>query len=145
MVALTTTGNSRDCFVKRPIQTSMYYHYGPWHCHVSAPHWGLLWIGRVQQKKIGHQDATSSKDELGSVDIAAQSLGAGQGSGKNCNQTHHCTSLHLSTDRKTSRAALQLLRSFLSPLFLLCSCFCGSQCVCVCVCACVCLCLPGRR
>ena len=39
------------------------------------------------------------------------------------------------TDRKTSRTALLSLRSFLSPLFLLCSCFCGSHCVCVCVCA----------
>ena len=36
------------------------------------------------------------------------------------------------TDRKTSRAALLSLRSFLSPLSLLCSCFCGSHCVCVC-------------
>ena len=41
------------------------------------------------------------------------------------------------TDRKTSRAALLALRSFLSPLFLLCSCFCGSHCVCVCVYVCV--------
>ena len=42
-------------------------------------------------------------------------------------------------------AALRLLRSFLSLLFLLCSCFAlflfrGSQRVCVCVCVCVCLC-----
>ena len=51
---------------------------------------------------------------------------------------HACTSLRsipLSTDRKTSRAALQLLRSSLPPLFLcFCSCFCGPQRVCVCVC-----------
>ena len=39
--------------------------------------------------------------------------------------------------RKTSRAALQLLRGFLSPLYLLCSCFRGSHCVCGCVCVCV--------
>ena len=51
MVACTTTGNPRDCFIKRPGQTSMYYHYGPWHCHVSAPHWGLLWTGGVNKKK----------------------------------------------------------------------------------------------
>ena len=52
MVAHTTTGNSRECFVKRPGQTSMYYHYGLWHCHVSAPQQGLLWIGGVQKKRI---------------------------------------------------------------------------------------------
>ena len=52
MVARTTTGNLRDCFVKRPGQTSMYYRYGPWHCHVSAPHWGLLGTGRVHKKKL---------------------------------------------------------------------------------------------
>ena len=50
-------------------------------------------------------------------------------------------------NRKTSRTALLFLRSFLPPLFLLCSCFCGSHCVCVCVfavpivCVCVCVCL----
>ena len=50
-----------------------------------------------------------------------------------CTQAHqHRLALHLcSTDRKTSRAAEQLLRSFLRPLFLcFCSCLCGSQRVC---------------
>ena len=66
-----------------------------------------------------------------------------------------CTLPHLSTDRKTSRAALQLQRSFLSPLlplllflrFALCVCVCVRVCVCVCVvwvfftsCVCVCVC-----
>ena len=37
MVTGTTTGNLRECFVKRPRQTSMYNRYGPWHCHDSAP------------------------------------------------------------------------------------------------------------
>ena len=40
MVICTTTGNLRDRFVKRPRQTSMYYHYGPWRCHDSAPRMG---------------------------------------------------------------------------------------------------------
>ena len=40
MVACNTTGNAWDTFIKRPGQTSTYYLYGPWHCHVSAPHWG---------------------------------------------------------------------------------------------------------
>ena len=50
-----------------------------------------------------------------------------------------CTLLSSSTDRKTSRAALQLLRGFLSPLFLLCSCFAVLN-----VCLCVCVCVEGR-
>ena len=46
----------------------------------------------------------------------------------NCITPHpqSSTLLSLSTDRKTSRAALRLLRSFLSSLFLLCACFCAS-------------------
>jgi hypothetical protein len=52
MVACTTAGNPRDSFVKRPGQTSMYYRYGPWHCHVSAPHWGHLMDWRSYQKKF---------------------------------------------------------------------------------------------
>ena len=44
-----------------------------------------------------------------------------------------CTLPPLSTDRKTSRAAL---------LFLLCSCFCGSHCVCVHLCEAL---LPKRH
>ena len=52
------------------------------------------------------------------------------------------------TDRKTSRTALLSLRSFLSPLFLLCSCFCGSHCVHACgrMCGCVgwYVCVPAR-
>ena len=48
-----------------------------------------------------------------------------------------CTLPPLSADQKTSRADLQLLRSFLSPLFLLCSCLRFSLCVCVCVSVCV--------
>ena len=47
-----------------------------------------------------------------------------------------CTSPSLSTDRKTSRAALRFLSIFLSPPFLLCSCFAVPN-VCVCVCVCV--------
>ena len=39
----------------------------------------------------------------------------------------------LPIDRKTSRTALLFLKSFLSPLFLLCSCLRFSSCVCVCV------------
>ena len=39
--------------------------------------------------------------------------------------------LSLPTDRKTSRTALLFLRSFLSPLFLLCSCLRFSSCVCL--------------
>ena len=63
----------------------------------------------------------------------AQNRTQGRDEGKNCDRTQCCTLLHLSTDRKTSRTALLFLRSFLSPLFLLCSCFCGFHCVCVCV------------
>ena len=48
----------------------------------------------------------------------------------------------LSTDRKMSRAALQLRRSFLSPLFLLCCCLRFSSCVCVGVSVCLSVCLP---
>ena len=56
------------------------------------------------------------------------------------------------TDRNTSRAARQLLRIFLSPLFLLdsrlrfpfCVCVCVRVCVCVCVCLCVCVCVCAR-
>ena len=51
MVACTTTGNPWDSVFKRPGQTSTYYRYGPWHCHVSAPPWGLLWTGGVNKKK----------------------------------------------------------------------------------------------
>ena len=41
-----------------------------------------------------------------------------------------CVCVSIFFDRKTSRAALRLLRSFLSPLFLLCSCLRFSSCVC---------------
>ena len=51
---------------------------------------------------------------------------AGQG---RCREMH-CTLPHLLTDRKRSRAALRLLRGFLSPLFLLGSGCRGSHCVC---------------
>ena len=37
---LTTTGNLRERFVKRPRQTSMYDRYGPWRGHDSAPQTG---------------------------------------------------------------------------------------------------------
>ena len=49
---------------------------------------------------------------------------------------------HSLADRQTSRAALRLLRSFLQPLFLLCSCFVVLN-VCVCVCVCVHMCGSG--
>ena len=57
-----------------------------------------------------------------------------------------CVCYSLPTDRKTSRAALQLLRGCLAPLFLLCSWFavfvmCVCVCVCVCVPMCVCVCV----
>ena len=42
-----------------------------------------------------------------------------------------CVCVCVSTDQKTSRAALPLLRIFLSPLFLFSACFRGSHCVCV--------------
>ena len=59
-----------------------------------------------------------------------------------------CPVLHIAActnrPKDASRTALLFLRGFLSPLFLLCSCFCGSHCVCVtctsqivCVCVCV--------
>ena len=41
MVVCTTTGNLWDPFIKRPRQTSMYYHYGRWRGHDSTPRWGL--------------------------------------------------------------------------------------------------------
>ena len=50
-VACTTTGNLQDSFVKGPGETSMYYGYGPWHCHVSAPHLGHCMDWRSYQKK----------------------------------------------------------------------------------------------
>ena len=40
MVACTATENLGDHFVKHPRQTSMYYHYGLWCGHDSAPRWG---------------------------------------------------------------------------------------------------------
>ena len=36
----TATGNLRECFVKRPRQTSLYNRYGPWRCNDSAPQMG---------------------------------------------------------------------------------------------------------
>ena len=51
MVACTTTGNPSHHFVKHPGQTSTHHPYGLWHCHVSAPHWGLLWTSGVHKKK----------------------------------------------------------------------------------------------
>ena len=51
MVACTTTGTLWDSFIERPGQSSTYYRYGPWHCHVSAPHWGHCMDWRSYQKK----------------------------------------------------------------------------------------------
>ena len=57
-----------------------------------------------------------------------------------CPQSRTALCHSLPTDRKTSRAA-QLLRSFLSPLYLLCSCLQFSSCVCMCVCLSVAVCV----
>ena len=70
-------------------------------------------------------------------------LRAGQGAGSELMNMQCSTLPRFLTDRKTSRAALLSLRSFLSPLFLLCSCFCGSHCVGVHLHVCGCVTLGG--
>ena len=61
--------------------------------------------------------------------------------GTNCRR---CPVLHIAdsqTDRKTSRTALQFLRSFSNRFSLLCSCL---VVLIVCVCVCICVCVIGR-
>ena len=75
------------------------------------------------------------------VCVVELNMGVGEGTSTCCvalNPLSRTAFAHsLPTDRKTSRTALLFLRSFLSPLFLLCSCLRFSSrvyCVCVCVC-----------
>ena len=54
MVMCSTTRNLRECFAKRPRQTSMYNRYGPWRGHDSAPQMGpFTGLADAQKKTRG--------------------------------------------------------------------------------------------
>ena len=59
-----------------PGQTIVYYRYGPWHCHVSALHWGPLRTGGDPKEKSKDAEHLYNKAPGGSV---GRCLGRGWG------------------------------------------------------------------